>query len=128
VTTEGYYVRRVTLFSMMPVVQLLLGLWLLASPYFLQFTLYSEQRMNVGLLAPMIIAFALTRLAVSPPYYWVGWVNVLIGIWMVVSPFAFGLGHITDLMLNFVIVGALLIVTGVLASFEKEEIDSERRV
>jgi hypothetical protein len=127
VTTEGYYVRRVTLFSMMPVVQLLLGLWLLASPYFLQFTIYSEQRMNVGLLAPMVIAFALTRLAVSPPFYWVGWVNVLIGIWMVVSPFAFGLGHITDLMLNFVIVGALLIVTGVLASFEKEEIDPERR-
>jgi hypothetical protein len=122
VTSEGMWVRRVTVYSMMPVVQLALGLWLLASPYILQFTLYSEVRVNIGLLAPMVIAFALTRLAVSPPWFWVGWVNVLIGVWMAISPFAFGLGHITDLMLNFVVAGILLIITGVLGQFEKGEL------
>jgi hypothetical protein len=118
---EGYYIRRVTVFSIMPVVQFLLGLWLLASPYFLQFTLFSEQRMNVGLVAPMVILFALTRLAVNPPWYWVGWVNVLFGIWLVISPFAFGLSHQTAMTWNFVIVGLLLTAASVLGQFEKPE-------
>ena len=125
-TTEGFYIRRLTIFSVMPIIHLLLGLWLLASPYFLQYTLYSEARMNVGLVAPMVIAFALTRLAVSPPYYWVGWVNVVFGVWLAVAPFAMGLGHVTDLMLNFLIVGLVLVVTGIIGQFEKEEtVDSE---
>jgi hypothetical protein len=118
---EGYYIRRVTVFSIMPVVQFLLGLWLLASPYFLQFTLFSEQRMNVGLVAPMVILFALTRLAANPPWYWVGWVNVLFGIWLVISPFAFGLSHQTAMTWNFVIVGLLLTAASVLGQFEKPE-------
>jgi hypothetical protein len=127
VTSEGLYIRRLTLWSVMPIIQLALGLWLLASPYFLQFTFYSEPRMNVGLVAPMVIMFALMRLAVSPGWFWVAWVNVLFGIWLAISPFAFGLSHVTDLMLNFVIVGVLLVVTGVLSTFEKEEIDPERQ-
>ncbi len=109
----------------MPLVQFGLGLWLLASPYILQFTLYSEQRMNIGLVAPMVILFALMRLAVGPPWFWVGWVNALFGIWLAVSPFAFGLGHINSIMLNFVIVGIALIVTSALAQFEPYETRSE---
>lgn len=124
-TTEGYYIRRLTIFSIMPIIHLALGLWLLASPYFLQYTLYSEARMNVGLVAPMVLAFALTRLAVSPPFFWVGWVNVIFGIWLAISPFAFGLGHVSDLMLNFVIVGLVMAVTGVIGQFEKEEINPD---
>jgi hypothetical protein len=104
----------------MPALQFGIGLWLLASPYFLQFTIYSEARMNVGLVAPMVILFALTRLAVNPPWFWVGWVNVLFGVWLVVSPFAFGLSHETGLMLNFVIAGALLVITGVLGQFDRD--------
>jgi hypothetical protein len=127
VTSEGMYIRRVTTYSIMPVIQLALGLWLLASPYFLQFTVYSETRMNVGLLAPMVILFALTRLAVSPPWFWIGWVNALIGVWLAVSPFAFGLGHNTSVMLNFVIVGVLLIITGALSTFEKGELNPDRQ-
>jgi hypothetical protein len=115
------YLRRLSLFTLMPLVQFGLGLWLLASPYFLQFTLHSEPRMNVGLVAPMVILFALMRLAVGPKWFWVQWVNALFGIWLAVSPFAFGLGHINSLMLNFVIVGLALIVTSVLASFEPYE-------
>ncbi len=119
------YVRRLSLFTLMPLVQFGLGLWLLASPYILQFTLYSEQRMNIGLVAPMVILFALMRLAVGPPWFWVGWVNALFGIWLAVSPFAFGLGHINSIMLNFVIVGIALIVTSALAQFEPYETRSE---
>jgi hypothetical protein len=126
VTSEGMYVRRVSVVSMMPVIQLFAGLWLLASPYFLQYTLYSDARFNVGLVAPMVIAFALTRLAVSPPWFWVSWVNVAFGIWLVISPFAFGLGHITDLMLNFVITGAVIAITGVVAYLEKAELAPDR--
>jgi hypothetical protein len=125
VSSEGMYIRRITIWSAMPIIQLLLGLWLLASPYFLQYTIYSDPRMNVGLVAPMVIMFALMRMAVSPPWFWVGWINVLFGIWLAISPFAFGLGHVTALMLNFVLVGLLLVVTGVLGQFEKEEMNPE---
>ena len=124
-STEGMWIRRVTIWSVMPVIQLAVGLWLLASPYLLEFTFYSEPRMNVGLVAPMVILFALMRMAVSPSWFWVTWVNVVFGIWLIISPFAFGLGHVTDLMLNFVIAGAVLTVSGALASFEKAEPNPE---
>ena len=124
-SSEGMWIRKLTIWSVMPIIQFLLGLWLLASPYFLEFTIYSEPRMNVGLVAPMVILFALMRLAVSPGWFWVSWVNVLFGIWLAISPFAFGLSHITDLMLNFVIVGLLLAITGVLSTFEKAEPNPE---
>ncbi len=120
-STEGMWIRRITIWSVMPVIQLIIGLWLLTSPYFLQFTIYSEPRMNVGLVAPMVILFALMRMAVSPQWFWVSWVNVVFGIWLIISPFAFGLGHINDLMLNFVIAGAVLTISGVLSQFEPAE-------
>lgn len=123
--TSDVYLRRLSIYSLMPVIQFGLGLWLLASPYLLQYTLYSGQRMNVGLLAPMVILFALARLAVGPSWFWIGWVNALIGIWLVVSPFALGLGHINSIMLNFVIVGLALIITSAVAYFEDYETRSE---
>jgi hypothetical protein len=116
------YERRFTINSAMPAVQLFIGLWLLASIYFLQFTIYPDARFNAAMMGWMVIGISLTRLAVSPPWQWVGWVNVLLGIWIVVSPFAMGLGHVTDMMVSFVVAGVLLIVTGVLGQMEKAEL------
>ena len=116
------YVRRLTIYSVMPALCIPLGIWLLASPYFLQFTIYEGARMNAAGIGPFIVGFALTRLAVSPPWYWVGWINVLLGVWIFIVPFALGLSHITDLTLNFVIVGALVVIFSVLGQFEKVEV------
>ena len=115
------YERRLTIFSVMPAIQLFIGLWVLASMYFLQFTIYEAPRHNAGIVGPMVIMFALTRLAVNPPWFWVGWINALFGIWLIISPFAFGLTHVTDMTVSFIVAGALLTITSVLGQFEKAE-------
>jgi hypothetical protein len=119
------YVRRLTMFSVMPALHIPLGIWLLASPYLLEFTIYESARMNAAALGPFIVGFALTRLAVSPPWFWVGWINVILGAWILVAPFAIGLSHVTDVTVNFVLVGTLVVITGIVGQFEKAEIRVE---
>jgi hypothetical protein len=116
------HVRRLSMYSVMPALSIPLGIWLLASPYFLQFTMYDGLRMNAAAIGPFIVGFAITRLAVSPSWFWVGWINVLLGVWIAIVPFALGHAHLTDVMLNFVIVGGLVAITSVLGQFEKSEV------
>jgi hypothetical protein len=116
------YERRLTLLSVMPALHIPLGIWLLASPYLLEFTMYQTARMNAAGIGPFIVGFAIARLSVSPQWFWSGWINVALGAWLLILPFALGLTHVTDLTINFVLVGALIVITGILGQFEKTEI------
>lgn len=120
--SEDQYVRRLTTFSVMPALQIPLGIWMLASPYFLQYSIYGDARVIAGMVGPFIVGFAITRLAVTPPWRWVGWVNAVLGAVLVLTPFFLGLTHATALTINFILVGALVIITSVLGQLEKEEI------
>jgi hypothetical protein len=115
--------RELTLFSAMPALNIAVGIWVLASPYVLQFTVYDAARISATAVGPFVVGFALTRLAVEPRWFWAGWINVLLGLWLVATPFLFGLAGVTDVMLNFVISGILVIVFSVLGQFERIRTD-----
>ena len=115
------YQRRLTFFSVMPALQIPLGIWLLASPYLLEFAIYDAARISAAAVGPFIVGFGITRLAVDPPWRWVGWINVLLGLWTAAVPFVFGLTFVTDLTITFLAVGVLTIVTSILGQFEPTE-------
>ena len=119
------YVRRLTIISAMPAFHIPLGIWLLASSYFFEFTIYSGPRMTAGAIGFFVVFFGITRLAVSPPWFWAGWVNVILGIIAIITPFAFGVSHVGPVLWNFVIAGALIVITGVIGQLEKPELREE---
>jgi VIT1/CCC1 family predicted Fe2+/Mn2+ transporter len=44
---------------------------------------------------------------------WMSWVNAVLGVWMIISPFILGLTAVTGVMTNFIIVGIAFLVFGV---------------
>jgi hypothetical protein len=117
--------RRLTLFSAMPALNIALGVWVLASPYILQFTVYDAARISATAVGPFVVGFAITRLAVEPRWFWAGWVNVALGLWLLATPFLFGLFNVTDVLLNFVISGALIAIFAALGQFERVDDDRD---
>lgn len=95
----------------------LLGLWVFTSPWVLQHPMISEAaRDNAGDLAMwnlwivgVAVAFlAIVALALFNP--WEEWLNLVLGVWLLVSPWLLGFSASAALLWNAVIVGTLIVV------------------
>lgn len=92
---------------------LLLGLWLIVSPWVYSYPQGSQQMINAvvsGLVIAVLAAFDLYK-----TYFWAVVVNLLVGVWVAVSPWVLRLADQSTLMWNSVIVG---IAVAVLALWE----------
>ena len=92
---------------------LLLGLWLIVSPWVYSYPQGSQQMINAvvsGLVIAVLAAFDLYK-----SYFWAVVVNLLVGVWVAVSPWVLRLAEQSTLMWNSVIVG---IAVAVLALWE----------
>lgn len=88
------------------------GLWLLCSPWWLQYFTgrpYTDQTAaswNSILFGLAIVYFAIWSLVL--PQKWEEWINLLLGLWLVISPWALGFDSYTIAMVNMVIVGGVI--------------------
>ena len=82
---------------------LVLGAWLLASPWILAYTGTSAAA-NAYVIGAGLVIFALVAAYVR---VWEEIVNMLFGMWLVVSPFALGFSSDTAVALHTVLVGIL---------------------
>ena len=92
---------------------LLLGLWLIVSPWVYSYPQGSQQMINAivsGLVIAVLAAFDLYK-----TYFWAVVVNLLLGVWVALSPWVLRLAEQSTLMWNSVIVG---IAVAVLALWE----------
>ena len=81
-----------------------LGLWLFVSPWVLQYreTTAAQNAFVVGFLLIATEVIALAAFLV-----WEEWFNVILGVWLVVSPWVLGAAFVP--MVNFLIVGFLVL-------------------
>lgn len=87
---------------------LMLGLWMAASPWALGFEAEMNPTWNavlVGILVTIVALFALFGVRA-----WQEWANVVLGVWLVVSPWMVGFSALVPAMWNAVIVGAVIAV------------------
>ncbi len=89
-------------------ISLALGVWLGASPWLLQFVggemIVTQNAFLVGLLLVLTEIVTLTAFR-----DWEEWINVVLGAWLVVSPWVLGITAPVP-MANFVVVGLLVLV------------------
>jgi hypothetical protein len=88
-------------------VNLVLGLWILLSPWALQFAT-AEHAWNAYVVGAGIAILAAAALIVFQP--WEEWVNLALGAWLLASPWLLGFSTATIAMWNAVIIGALVVV------------------
>lgn len=89
-------------------VNLILGLWLVVSPWALKFQAETNPTWNAVILGIVIAAVAL--IALFRVMAWEEWVNLVLGIWLVISPWMVGFSGLVTAMWNAVIVGAVVAV------------------
>jgi SPW repeat len=85
----------------------ILGIWLLLSPWALFFEYEPTAVRNAVVLGLLIILMEVVELSVFRD--WEEWINIILGIWLVTSPWALGIAS-TAARWNFIIVGALVLV------------------
>ena len=87
---------------------LLLGLWLLVSPWAFSYPEGSPQMINAfasGLVIAVLAAFDLYK-----TYFWAVVVNLLVGVWVAVSPWVLRMAEQRVVMWNELIVGIAVVV------------------
>lgn len=89
-----------------------LGLWLFISPmlYNRPFAL-DPMTVNTLLMAAAVMVVAGAAIARYKP--WEEWVEVVIGAWLIISPFTFGFTDMTLAMINHIVVGAVIMVDSI---------------
>jgi hypothetical protein len=100
------------------VAMLVLGFWLIVSPFVL---LYSETMgiasLNSYLLGVAVMVFA--AIALYQPHMWEEWVNLVLGIWLIVAPIVLGFRTEMAPTVNHFIVGVLIVIDALWAMYPR---------
>jgi formate hydrogenlyase subunit 4 len=89
-------------------VNVLLGIWVIISPFVVQFTHQTAAMWNNVIIGIIIALLALIRTSTPRQIGW-SWANVILGIWMIISPFALGT-MTTAILWNNIILGIVIAI------------------
>lgn len=89
-------------------INVLLGAWLFFSPWLLGYFNISNAAWNSYVLGIAIFAFAVW--ALYAPQAWEEWTLLILGVWLVISPWVLGFYGDGNATWNMVIVGILTII------------------
>ncbi len=87
-------------------VNLVLGLWMIASPWALAYQAESAPLWNAVVAGVLIAAVALA--ALYRVFAWQEWANFILGLWLVVSPWALGFAGLQAATRNAVVTGVVV--------------------
>jgi len=87
-------------------VNLILGIWLFITPFLGLVALTSMAAWNSYIFGAIIAVFSIWALV--QPRVWEEWINLVIGVWLVIAPFVLGFHTETAVMWNHIIVGIIV--------------------
>jgi F0F1-type ATP synthase membrane subunit c/vacuolar-type H+-ATPase subunit K len=107
-------------------VNLVLGIWLIISPFVIGFAGTGLSRSNVifGIIIAILSLFQVSSPSESA---WAGWLNALFGLWILVSPFVLGFMGLGALW-NGIILGIIVAVIAVWAATSASSREHPRAV
>ncbi len=89
---------------------ILLGLWLIIAPFVLNYARLEAAETNdiiVGIIVAVIAAIRSFGAFTQPGW---SWVNVLLGIWLIIAPFVLGYSAYATPLWNDIILGVLIAI------------------
>jgi hypothetical protein len=91
---------------------MLAGAWLIISPFVLDFRLVPVPMWNTLIAGVIVAASAAARAYLPHRAVGLSWLDVVLGIWLIVSPFALGYTRISAAMGNAIILGVVVALLG----------------
>lgn len=105
------------------IIEIVSALWLIISPFILSFTSVPAALWN-SIILGIIIAFLSSARAMEEgeEVTWPSWTNLILGVWLVISPFVLSFNDNMTAYWNTIILGILTIILSIwsLASTPKE--------
>jgi hypothetical protein len=105
-------------------VMLVFAIWLFFSPFFLGYSSDARSAGNAYVLGVLVAIFSIWALAA--PQKWEEWINLLLGIWLIISPWVLRVGGDSVATTNFVILG-LLVGADALWAMSQRQIPASRQ-
>lgn len=102
----GAQARRPSLITML---FFLSGFWLMLSPFLLDFAWNSAALWNAVVIGVALIALSLLRFGAPGHFEQVRWAALILGAWMIASPFIAEYFDVNAALWNAILVGALVI-------------------
>jgi len=91
----------------------LAGLWILISPWVVGFQMVNSALTNNVLFGIAITVLAAIRFFGAFDLAALSWINALLGVWVLISPWALGFDYSHAPMINNVIMGIVVIVLAI---------------
>jgi hypothetical protein len=96
---------------------LILGIWLFVAPFFGIPGLTGAAAMNSYIFGFLIALFS--AIALGRPQKWEEGINLLIGIWLIIAPFALGFFAMRGTAWNQIVAGIIIFVDAVWAMAQR---------
>ena len=90
-------------------INILFGLWLILAPFILDYASLQVAMWNDIILGALVLAIAMIR-TFGTALGTASWVNVVLGIWLVIAPFVLNYGDNSSPRWNDIILGMLVII------------------
>lgn len=100
-------------------VNFILGVWLVISPWVLQYAQPAYPAWNAWIVGIIIAVAAFSALVAF--HQWEEWVNVVLAVWLIISPWALGFSTQTTPTSNQIVVGVLVGVLAILSARHEHE-------
>ena len=88
--------------------QLVLGVWLFFSPWILGYANLGAPSANAYVIGAVIVILAAGELFTLQR--WEEWINLLLGIWLIIAPWVVGFSPVSSATENSVVLGIIMIV------------------
>ena len=82
------------------------GLWLVLAPFILNYT--GSPRVNDIVVGLIVAVVGVIRTLAVERTAWISWVNIILGIWLIVAPFFLGYSGVSSALWNDVILGIIV--------------------
>gem|GEM_PF-697315 len=89
-------------------INILAGLWLVLAPFALGFSGVEAAMWNSVVVGAAVAILAMVRVAKPLEFEGLSWLNFVLGLWLIASPFVLGFADLVGVMWNFVILGAII--------------------
>lgn len=92
----------------------LTGIWQIFAPWIWGYS-WREAAVWSAVITGIVITVGALISAVSMTS-WPGWWSIVLGVWLIISPFALGYAFIPRAQANDIVVGVIIVVLGIIAA------------
>lgn len=103
----------------------LAGLWLVIAPFVLNFESQNTAQWNHVIVGAVVLVLAAVRAFDPDSRASISWINAVLGLWMIVSPFVLGYADVNDAQTNALVTGAIILVLAAFSAYETNEAHRE---